>query len=57
VEELGFRLMEVVAPLVRDIEFDLDGANHVPHLYSHITLILYIFYGWRGGVGRLSLVV
>jgi hypothetical protein len=32
VEELVFRLMEVVAPLVRHVEFDVDGAKHVLHL-------------------------
>jgi hypothetical protein len=32
VEELLFRLMEVVAALVGYVEFDLDGANHVLHL-------------------------
>jgi hypothetical protein len=33
VEKLVFRLMEVVAPLVGDIEFDFDGADYVPHPY------------------------
>jgi hypothetical protein len=31
VEELVVGLMEVVAPLVRHVEFDLDGADYVLH--------------------------